>query len=105
MKCPNCRCVSPQNTRYCSYCGYHFEDGDTVTLSIEQEYENFVRSSAPYYGYSRELRAYGGEGLYRGYYDEAESGFVFEFDALHLALLGLCCASLLILMLLLLLIM
>lgn len=34
MMCPNCRCHVPSTADYCAYCGYEFDDGDSVTLPV-----------------------------------------------------------------------
>ena len=33
MKCPNCRCIVPNNVSRCTYCGYDFMSGSAKTLT------------------------------------------------------------------------
>ena len=39
MKCPNCRCIVPNNVSRCTYCGYDFMSGSAKTLTIEEAYK------------------------------------------------------------------
>ena len=36
MKCPNCRCVVPGSMKYCSYCGFRFENDSARTVSVTE---------------------------------------------------------------------
>ena len=38
MKCPNCRCVVPGSMKYCSYCGFRFDNGSARTVSVTEAY-------------------------------------------------------------------
>ncbi len=42
MKCPNCRCVVPNNILNCSYCGYEFSSGSAKTQTVYESYYNRV---------------------------------------------------------------
>lgn len=42
MKCPNCRCIVPNNEYECSYCGYIFSSGSSKTLTISEAYEDYM---------------------------------------------------------------
>ena len=39
MKCPNCRCIVPNNVSRCTYRGYDFMSGSAKTLTIEEAYK------------------------------------------------------------------
>ena len=34
MKCPNCRCVIPESSILCNYCGYRLPLGDETTVPV-----------------------------------------------------------------------
>ena len=60
MKCPNCRCVVPGSMKYCSYCGFRFDNGSARTVSVTEAYSaRLYREPAYYggYGWSQELAA------------------------------------------------
>lgn len=42
MKCPNCRCIVPNNQYECSYCGYAFSSGSAKTLTINEANEDYL---------------------------------------------------------------
>lgn len=48
MKCPNCRCIVPNNVLRCMYCGYELDCGTAKTYSIEEMYrEKFFNDYLP----------------------------------------------------------
>ncbi len=67
MKCPNCRCVVPNNLSHCSYCGTKLYEGSEPTLTVRQAqnrrrreqpvyFENYRSTASDYYndGYHRQ---------------------------------------------------
>ena len=60
MKCPNCRCVVPGSMKYCSYCGFRFDNGSARTVSVTEAYSGRLYREPAYYGgygWSQELTA------------------------------------------------
>lgn len=66
MKCPNCRCIVPNNVSRCTYCGYDFMSGEARTLTIEEAYA-FRAYDYNYGDYSEEFDTYVDDFDYQNY--------------------------------------
>lgn len=77
MKCPNCRCIVPNNVSRCTYCGYDFMSGSARTLTIEEAY-NFKTYDYDYIydNYAEESYAY--DDYYNCKNDKTENVFVYS---------------------------
>lgn len=73
MKCPNCRCIVPNNVDRCTYCGYEFMSGTAKTLTIEEAYR--FKTYDYYDDCSNEFDTYGDDRVYENY-DNYEVGDV-----------------------------
>ena len=51
MKCPNCRCVVPGSMKYCSYCGFRFDNGSARTVSVTEAYSGRLPLREPDFFY------------------------------------------------------
>ncbi len=65
MKCPNCRCILPNNMLVCDYCGYEFETGEARTWTVAETY----RERNTNYDYLYSDNKVNSFGLSYNYYD------------------------------------
>lgn len=99
MKCPNCRCVVPGSMKYCSYCGFRFENDSARTVSVTEAYSGRLYREPAYYsgyGWLQELTA----NQYAAYSGGDISEQLWEAEYLSfqlpvILLLGLCAVFLL----------